>query len=301
VLGHLPARLLGGRMALDAAAARQAVMTSVAAPLRLSLEEAALGILAIVDNNMIGAVRVISVERGHDPRQFTLVTFGGAGPLHACSLARLLGITRVMIPPAPGVLCAEGLLAADLKAEFSRTLPKAGEIDVAAAESTLNELAEQAEVWFDVEGVVHGDRSVDRMALLRSRGQGQEIAVPWTGTADGVCTHFVSAHRSLYGFAINAPIDLVTLRVEARGMGRGLPSLELRGGDAASATYAPVLFESGIVQTPIIERDSLGAGDEVTGPTIITQLDATTLVSRGWKGSVHKSGALVLADQELPA
>jgi N-methylhydantoinase A len=301
VLGHLPARLLGGRMALDAAAARQAVITSVAAPLRLSLEEAARGILAIVDNNMIGAVRVISVERGHDPRQFTLVTFGGAGPLHACSLARLLGITRVMIPPAPGVLCAEGLLAADLKAEFSRTLPKAGEIDVAAAESTLNELAEQAEVWFDVEGVVHGDRSVDRMALLRYRGQGQEIAVPWTGTADGVCTHFISAHRSLYGFAINAPIDLVTLRVEARGMGRGLPSIELPGGDAASATYAPVLCESGMVQTPIIERDSLGAGDEVTGPTIITQLDATTLVSRGWKGSVHKSGALVLADQELPA
>jgi N-methylhydantoinase A len=302
VLGHLPGRLLGGKMALDATAARRAIIASVAAPLNLSLEEAAHGILAIVDNNMIGAVRIVSVERGHDPRQFTLVPFGGAGPLHGCSLARLLGILRVMIPSAPGVLCAEGLLAADLKAEFSRTLAKAGEINVEAAQATLDELAARAAAWFDAEGVPRGDRHLDRMALLRYRGQGQEIAVPWTGTAEGTRSNFVSSHRSLYGFVIDASIELVTLRVDAKGLGHRLPNIELRGSDTIGpVTYTAVSFEGGVVQTPVVDRNSLGAGAVVAGPMIITQLDATTLILPGWKGSVHKSGTLVLTDEEPAA
>ena len=141
VLGHLPAGLLGGRMALDADKARRRdSQARVAEPLGLSLEDAARGILAIVDNNMVGALRVVSVERGHDPRDFTLAPFGGAGPLHGCALAALLGVTRVLIPPAPGVLCADGLLAADLKAEFSRTLPKAGPVAIEAVEPIFAEL-----------------------------------------------------------------------------------------------------------------------------------------------------------------
>src|SRR5262249_56032933 len=109
-------------------AARRAIEREVAAPLGLSIEAAARGVLAIVDNNMMGALRIVSVERGHDPRDFTLVPFGGAGPLHGCALAGLLGITRILVPPAPGVLCADGLLAADLKADFSQTLPKPGPV-----------------------------------------------------------------------------------------------------------------------------------------------------------------------------
>ena len=114
-------------MRLDPALAEQAVRRR-ASPTRSAsaCTTAARGILAIADNNMVGAIRVVSVERGHDPRDFTLVPFGGAGPLHGCALAELLGIATVLVPPAPGVLCAEGLLAADLKAEFSRTLPRAG-------------------------------------------------------------------------------------------------------------------------------------------------------------------------------
>ena len=147
VLGHLPAGLLGGRMALDVEKARAAIEARVAAPLGLSLEDAARGILAILDSNMVGALRVVSVERGHDPRDFTLAPFGGAGPLHGCALASLLGVTRVLIPPAPGVLCADGLLAADLKAEFSRTLPKAGPVAMDAVEPIFVELARQADEW----------------------------------------------------------------------------------------------------------------------------------------------------------
>ena len=147
ILGHLPAKLLGGRMALDIEAAASVIDREVATPLGLDRASAARGILSILDHNMVGAVRIVSVERGHDPRDFTLVAFGGAGPLHGCSLAALLGITRVLVPPAPGVLCADGLLAADLKAEFSRTLPKAGAVEIDVARKIFAELTETADDW----------------------------------------------------------------------------------------------------------------------------------------------------------
>ena len=146
----------------------------------LDREDAARGILAIVDNNMVGALRVVSVERGHDPRDFTLVPFGGAGPLHGCALAALLGITRVLVPPAPGVLCADGLLAADLKAEFSRTLPKAGPVDDRRRATIFAELTAQADdLARRREGRAGRPRSRARVAMLRYHGQGGEVAVPW--------------------------------------------------------------------------------------------------------------------------
>ena len=217
VLGHLTARLLGGRMALDAAQAETAVETRVAMPLGLSLHEAARGILAIADSNMVGAIRVVSVERGHDPRDFTLVAFGGAGPLHGCALAELLGMRRVLVPLAPGVLCAEGLLAADLKAEFSRTLPRAGAVDIGAARAVYEALEGEAVAWFDEERVATPARATARMALLRYHGQGSELAVPWPENDDGVVAAFAKAHEALYGFTMQAPVELVTLRVEATG------------------------------------------------------------------------------------
>src|SRR6201999_3773721 len=161
-------------MRLDPTLAERAIHERVAEPLGLSLHEAARGILAIADSNMVGAIRVVSVERGHDPRDFTLVAFGGAGPLHGCALAELLGISRVLIPPAPGVLCAEGLLAADLKAEFSRTLPKAGKIELSPAETVFAELEKEAQAWFDEEEVAPSDRRQARMAMIRYHGQGGE-------------------------------------------------------------------------------------------------------------------------------
>src|SRR5204863_999067 len=134
--------------------------------------EAARGVLAIVDGNMVGALRVVSVERGHDPRQFTLVAFGGAGPLHGCALADLLDIPRVMIPTAPGVLCADGLLAADLKAEFSRTLPRTGKVDIETARTIYTELSRQSDDWLAKENVAPADRKQFRLALMRYHGQG---------------------------------------------------------------------------------------------------------------------------------
>jgi len=295
VLGHLPEQLLGGRMALDGAAAREAVRRNVAVPLGLTLEEAARGILAIVDNNMVGALRVVSVERGHDPRDFTLVPFGGAGPLHGCSLASLLGISRIMIPPAPGVLCADGLLAADLKAEFSRTLPKAGPVDLSASEAVFATLQRQAGDWFQAEGVAGDAQALTQVGLMRYHGQGGEITVPWTAEPGGIEAAFAEAHQSLYGFTLNAGVEVVTLRVEATGrMPRPRREAHAPGRGAAPQSFRRVHVADGWAEVPVYDRDTTGPGDSFFGPAIITQLDATTVVARGWSGTVHSSGAILL-------
>jgi len=296
VLGHLPAQLLGGRMGLDIEAARRAIDREVALPLGLDREAAARGVLAIIDSNMVGALRVVSVERGHDPRDFTLVPFGGAGPLHGCALAELLGIRRVLIPPAPGVLCADGLLAADLKAEFSRTLPAAGRIDIDAARKIYAELERQAEEWLDHENVAPADRRRARIALMRYHGQGGEVAVGWADDRAGIEAAFALAHRQLYGFTLDAPIELVTLRVEATGRMPPPPRPMLApGGGARPQSRATVHFASGASELPVFDRASFGAGDRVSGPAIVSQLDATTLVLPDWSGEVHPSGSILLA------
>jgi N-methylhydantoinase A len=302
VLGHLPAKLLGGRMELDAEAAAKVIDREVAGPSKLDRAAAARGVLSILDHNMVGAVRIVSVERGHDPRDFTLVAFGGAGPLHGCSLAELLGITRVLIPPAPGVLCADGLLAADLKAEFSRTLPKAGAVDIGEARRIFAELTAQADEWLGAEKVAPEDRRQSKVAMLRYRGQGGEVAVPWADSKDGVEAAFSSAHRSLYGFAMDTPIELVTLRVEAVGRMPEPPRPKLaKGAGARMRGQFPVHLDSGVAQVPLFERASLGAGDYIAGPAIVSQLDATTLVLPGWSGEVHPSGAILLSSGAGPA
>ncbi len=297
VLGHLPASLLGGRMALDAEASRAVIRETVAHPLGLTLEAAAEGILAIVDNNMMGALRIVSVERGHNPADFALVPFGGAGPLHGCSLARLLGVSRVMVPPAPGVLCADGLLAADIKAEFSRTLPRAGAVDIAAAELVFADLLRQAEEWLAAERIPEASRRFGQTALMRYRGQGGEVATPWAGDAATLEAAFEGRHKALYGFTLDAPIECVTLRVEAVGGVAQPPRETLPRGTGAKPIGAQRMhLPGGPAEVPVYDRARLGAGDAFDGPAIVMQLDATTLVRHGWRATADKSGALILTD-----
>ncbi|MEM8823373.1 MAG: hydantoinase/oxoprolinase family protein [Pseudomonadota bacterium] len=295
VLGHLPARLLGGRMMLDVVAARRAVEEGVARPLGLPVEDAARGILAIADNRMVGAMRVVSVERGHDPRDFTLLPFGGAGPLHGCALADLIGSRRVLIVPAPGILCADGLMAADLKSEFSRALPSAGPADIAVATALFQELETEAADWFAAEGVAEADRRTERVALLRYQGQGNELSVPWADSVIGLEANFTAAHKALYGFELGAPIELVTLRIEARAVMQTPPPAALSPGSCPDPVeHVPVALETGRTQVPVFDRATLGAGAVIQGPAIVTQLDTTTLIAPGWHGTVQPTGALLL-------
>ena len=294
-LGHLPASLLGGSMTLDPALAT-GVIQDIATTLGLSLEEAARGILAIANSTMIGAIRVVSVERGHDPRSFALMPFGGAGPLHGCALAEMLDIGTVLIPPAPGVLCADGLLAADLRAEFSRS------VSAAPIEAVFAALEEDAQDWLASEAVAPADRRTERVALMCYEGQGSELAVPWAGDVPATEAAFAQAHAALYGFTLGTPVRLVTLRVEARGLLPEPVRPTLPPGRGASPYGSSVVrWASGAVDTPLYARSDLGAGDTFAGPAIVTQLDTTTLVPPGWSAEVHPSDTLILRKNGDPA
>lgn len=299
VLGHLPARLLGGRMPLDPGLA-EAAIGRLGGRLSLSVEETARGILAIADSTMAAAIRVVSVERGLDPRDFTLVPFGGAGPLHGGAIARALGMRSQLVPPSPGVLCAEGLLAADLKAAFSRScLARLPTADRARLDDAFASLEREAAAWFDIERVEAADRATSRTALMRYHDQGSELAVSWTDDPAALRERFVAAHQALYGFILpHAEVEIVTLRLEATA---GLP------GPVAAAAPAPdrrgarvgtqvVKFAGGEHAVPVLDRTRLGAGERFEGPAIITQLDATTLVLPGQRAEVHPSGAMLIRE-----
>src|SRR3954454_3278635 len=182
VLGHLPADLIGGEMSLDVEAAKAAVQ-KVADAMGLSLEEAADGILRIVNENMAGALRVISVQRGHDPRDFALIAFGGAGPLHANAVAELMGSFPVIVPPSPGLLCALGDLVAGFRNEVARTLIQVT-AEVGDASEMLGELEARARECMQAQGIAAEAQRIEFLADMRYRGQGYEIAVPWGDDLD---------------------------------------------------------------------------------------------------------------------
>ncbi|HET6926038.1 MAG TPA: hydantoinase/oxoprolinase family protein, partial [Hyphomicrobiaceae bacterium] len=306
-LGQLPPYLLGGTFRLDVAAAREAIRQRIAEPLGLGVEAAARGILAIVDNNMVGAIRVVSVERGHDPRAFALLPFGGAGPLHGGSLARLLGIPLIVVPPTPGVLSAHGLLVSDLKAEFARTsLQKADGFDAGAIARLFAELEREALAWLEAEGVPTDARRISWTASMRYQHQGFELNVPWPGrevtdaSAGAAVAAFHRLHEQLYTFAQeDMPVELVTFRVDARGFLPRPTARELPPAgplEAARTGGQVVFFEDGPAQVSIYARERLGAGARISGPAILAQFDATTLVLPGQMATVDRFGSLLIAE-----
>jgi N-methylhydantoinase A len=307
MLGRLTPGLLDGRMTLDRAAAERAVATHVGAKLGLSAPQAARGILSIIDNNMVGAIRVVSVERGHDPRDFVLLPFGGAGPLHATSLARLLGIKTILVPPAPGVLSALGLLVSDLKSEFVRTaLQQPPNHDLKAMSAVFAELNARALEWLSAEGVPLPFRVLRWQASLRYLHQGFELTVPWAGesvtpeSVAGTLQAFHALHERLYTFRQeDTPVEIVTLRVSAVGRLPRPSRHELpRSGAVADAVIGHQLvdFGSEIIRAPICLRDRLGAGAIIRGPAVISQLDSTTLLFPDQTAEVLPLGALVISN-----
>jgi N-methylhydantoinase A len=244
---------------------------------------------------MVGALRVVSVERGHDPRDFTLVPFGGAGPLHGCALAAMLGIRQVLVPPSPGVLCAQGLLFADMRAEFSRSVLPGQAEEAAAIDTAFAALASDADAWFEEEAIPHAARATAPVALMRYAGQGAELPVPWRGLSHAAAD-FAAAHRALYGFDLpEGRAEIVTLRLEAVGTLPPPSAQTLHPGTGATPIGThPVHLPGGTAEAALYDRASLGAGDRIAGPAILTQLDATTLLPPGWTAEALPSGALLL-------
>jgi N-methylhydantoinase A len=298
VLGHLPPSLLGGEMTLDADAARAAMQKIADAMGLASVEEAAEGVVAIVNENMAGALRLVSVQRGHDPRDFALVAYGGAGPLHANAVARLMGSFPVIVPPAPGLLCAIGDLVADFRDEFAQThIRLIGKASGGEVAGILDDLGARAQAWLEGEGIDESARRISYVTDMRYHRQGYEIPVAidpdevrTNGLAD-LEERFNALHEQLYGFRMpGTASEIVNLR--AVGFG-AVPLPELRSGTMSSPDASggvvdedDVVFEGERVRTKIYDRAKLEPGAAITGPAIVTEFDSTTVVLPGHEATV---------------
>jgi N-methylhydantoinase A len=313
VLGHLPPRLLGGEMELDVEAARAAVQKVADAMGLDSVEQTAEGIVSIVNENMAGALRLVSVQRGHDPRDFALVAYGGAGPLHANALAKLMGSFPVIVPPAPGLLCAIGDLVADFRDEFAQTyirlLADAGGAEVA---EILDGLGQRATAWLEGEGIAPGAQRVAYTADMRYHRQGYEIPVavgPDEVRADGLAEleeRFNGLHEQLYGFRMpGTACEIVNLRAVGYG---AVPKPELPTGtvgpdgpDGAAGAVVDeheVVFDGERLLTRIYDRSRLQPGATLEGPAIVTEFDSTTVVLPGYRAAVDANFNILITPTE---
>jgi N-methylhydantoinase A len=304
VLGYLDGEaLLGGALKIDRAAAAAAIREHVAEPLGLSVPDAAAQIVEIVNSNMAEALRIVSIERGHDPREFGLIAFGGAGPVHAAALAAELQIPEVIIPPAPGAFSALGLVATDLKRDYSRTLyADLAELDPARVTDLLADMEATASRMLAAAGIPPGRCALLRAADVRYRRQAYELTVPVSQGAitcaslDALAADFHEKHRQTYGHANPAePVQLVNLRLTAVGR---LPGMAL----AQRAATAPprrrereVWFsETGFIACPVDWRDGLAPGQHLTGPAIVEAMDSTIVMPPGWIATIDASGYIRL-------
>jgi len=301
----LPQSFLGGNMQLDKDAAIAAVKT-IAEPLALSVEKAAEGIIAVVNDHMVRALQVMSVERGEDPKDFTLVSFGGAGGLHVCALAEELEMTKALVPVNAGVLSALGMLAADASRERSRTINKRlKDCDAENIEQSFFELVSHArselssyalnnchpkpkgEGSYSTEAKVQITQTVD----IRYQGQSNAINLPWHGLQN-IEQAFHQKHKDSYGHDLDVDIELVNLRVRAIEQRQ---SFELPAWKATETPKDELTTMPGIKNpVPVINRAGLNVGQKITGPALITEVSSTTWIAEGWGTVVDKVGNLAL-------
>jgi N-methylhydantoinase A len=310
VLGHLPPQLLGGEMMLDVEAARAAVQKVADAMGLDSVEQAAEGILAIVNENMAGALRLVSVQRGHDPRDFALVAYGGAGPLHANALAKLMGSFPVIVPPAPGLLCAIGDLVADFRDEFAQTYIRlVSEASGNEVADILDALGGHAKEWLVGEGIAEDAQRIAYTADMRYHRQGYEIPVALEpsevrdGGLGDLEERFNALHEQLYGFRMpGTASEIVNLRAVGYG---AVPKPELPTGDlgspdasAAVVDEHEVVFDGGRVATKIYDRSRLEPGALLSGPAIVTEFDSTTVVLPGYRAEVDANFNILITPDD---
>lgn len=308
VLGRInPHYVLGGRLKIDAELSKKAVKTKIADPMGIGTEEAALGIVKVVNSNMARAIRVITVEKGHNPSDFTLVAYGGAGPLHAVHLAQEMGIRTVLIPPAPGALCALGLLTADIKKSYVRTaIASYDEMTPEQINAVMSSLRDEGSAWLDSEKVPSERRKFHGIAEMRYVGQNYELQVEipteniTVSDIEKMKQDFFVAHEKNYGYYNpNAPVQFVNFRCEATGIVKkpNLAELETTLDDPSKAEIGRRVVhfeESGAVDCPVYDRAKFGRAERVNGPCIIEQMDSTTVVPPNTWFSIDKFGNLII-------
>lgn len=288
MLGYLPPKLVGGDMTLDLDAARRAI-SEIGQALGLPAEAAATGILSIANEVMLGALRVITVQRGLDPRDFGITAYGGAGPLHANAMAAVLGCYPVVVPTSPGVLSALGFVQSEFKNEFQQTLiGTASSIPQAEIATKFGDLAAKARAWLNEQEVGPEDQRLMLTLDMRYEQQGYEVDVTvdeksaLSGNLTDAIASFHDIHQSTYGVRFSVPVELVALRVTA--IGATEPVVEdyqgRAGGNVADAIVEtrPAFFGGKWVDTPNYDREKLAPGMRFDGPAIVLQYDATTVV-----------------------
>jgi len=305
VLGRLnPRSLLGGEMEIRPELAAEAARR-LGDKLGMGPELVAASVVRIADSLVSQILRIVSVERGYDPRRFTLVAFGGAGPMHACSLAEGLEIDEILVPPNPGMFSALGLLTADLFHDISKALIiRVERADAGEIEALFEEMEAEGREILSSEGVAPGEIRLQRQMDLRYYGQSYEITVGYPEEPPANRIHravkaFHGRHREIYGYSDeDEPVELVNLRLRAVGLIRKpeLKEIQQISGKPSPIGVRTVYFEGPDtwVETPIYERVDLGAGSAFQGPAIVDQYDSTTVVYPGWRGEVDRFGVLNL-------
>ena len=304
VLGYLPTSLLGGEMSLDRDAAFTAV-ESVAKALGVETMRAAAGIIDIVNENMFGALRLVSVQQGYDPRNYALIAFGGAGPLHANALGSLMGSWPVIIPPSPGVLCAYGDATTELRSESSRTLIRRfSETSLEEVVGILAELTHDAGIEISREGVDEAHRNVLYEIDLRYHGQGFEV--PISITLDELKEHglalaaarFDAEHERLFTFALDSEHEIVNLRSTITAVSTRLDAIKLAQGDGdpaqAFVSTTTLWTGEGMEEGKLYDRTKLEAGDVIIGPAIVSEMDSTTLLLPKHVGTIDEYGCIII-------
>lgn len=300
VLGRLdPDMALGGDLKLDANLSHQAIEERIARPMGMSVKEAALGIIRIINNNMALAIRSNSVARGIDPREFSIMPFGGAGPLHGVALAEAMSCKDVIVPVAPGITAAVGLLKTDLQYEHTEAviveLLKAGEGEFARINAAVSGLHERVQTELDNDGIPRDRQSIAVIAECRYHGQGFELraAMP-DGPVGAANVHLIAdsfhdRHQQDYGYSYRkAEVELITLRAIGSASVRRIEIPAIAPGDGSSIDRAlifvrPTTFDDGrTLETPRYDRTKLLAGDRVPGPALLHQHNATTLIPPGY-------------------
>ena len=305
VLGRLPGVLLGGEITLDRDAAERS-LGRLGSPLGLTAPETAQAVVDIANEKMAGALRIMSVERGLDPRDYALVAFGGAGPLHGNALAALLGCFPVVVPPAPGVLSAYGFHTVGHRNTFSRTLIAELRNDGGEVARAFGELSDRARDWLTAGGLAGG--TLAYFCDLRFLRQGYEIELDVPVDRGGnirleaLAELFRTEHHRLYEFIPDAPIEIVNVRVEARGPAAHVapePRAVVPGdGDQARISTGRVYQQGGWTEAGAYERDHLRPGDAVSGPAIIAQTDTTTFVHPGHVAVTDAWSNLLITPEE---
>lgn len=309
VLGRInPEYVLGGRLKINSELSKDAVKKKIAEPMGISTAQAALGIVKVVNSNMARAIRVITVEKGHNPSDFTLVAYGGAGPLHAVNLAQEMGIHNVLIPPAPGTLCALGLLTADIKKSYVKTaISLFEEATPEYINAIMDGLKAEGNAWLESEKVMSDHRKFHGIAEMRYVGQNYELQVemPTGGitieSLQQMKQEFFKVHEMNYGYYnADAPIQFVNFRCEAIGVVQK-PNLteltdEMVDPSVAEICRRLVYFEESDlpIECPVYDRAKFGKTEKVNGPCIVEQMDSTTVIPPNTYFSVDKYGNLLV-------